>query len=128
KLGVTTEEALDNIARRVPDEDLGILVTAVNIVRGIGGNLAEIFDNIAHVIRERKRIEGKIKAITSQGKLQALVMAAMPFVIAVALHFIDPETLRYLYTTLPGIIIIVVVVTFDYIGYKVIKMIVTIDI
>lgn len=128
KLGVMTEQALENIARRIPDDDLGILVTAVNIVRGIGGNLAEIFDNIAHVIRERKRIEGKIKAITAQGKLQALIMAAMPLVIALALHFIDPTTLRYLYTTLPGIIIIVVVCLFDYIGYKVILKIVTIDI
>lgn len=128
KLGVLTDEALDNLARRVPDDDLGILVTAVTIVRSIGGNLAEVFDNIAHVIRERKRIEGKIKAITAQGKLQALIMAAMPLVIALALHFIDPATLRYLYTTLPGIIIIVVVCVFDYVGYKVILKIVTIDI
>jgi tight adherence protein B len=129
KLGVQTEKALEDFAARIPeDEDLGILVTAINIARGIGGNLAEIFDNIASVIRERKRIEGKIKAITSQGRLQAIVMAAMPLVICLAMHFIDPDTLRYLYTTPPGIIIIVFVLLMDYIGYKVILMIVDIDI
>lgn len=128
QLGVDVDKALESVARRVPDEDLHIFVIAITIARGVGGNLAEIFDNIATVIRERKRIQGKIKAITSQGKLQAIIMASMPAVIALVLHFMDPETLAYLYTTLPGIVIIVFVVTCDYIGYKIIIYIVTIDI
>jgi tight adherence protein B len=128
KLGVEIEKALDSLSRRVPDDDLKILVTAINIARGVGGNLAEIFDNIATVIRERKRIEGKIKAVTSQGKLQAIVMASMPVVIAVVLHLMDPATLRYLYTTFPGIIVIIFVAVCDYIGYKIILAIVTIDV
>jgi len=128
KLGVQTDKALDSLAARVPDDDLKILVIAINIARGIGGNLAEIFENIAGVVRERKRIEGKVKAITAQGKLQAIVMASMPLVIALALHFIDADTLRYLYTTWQGILIIVLVSLFDYIGYRVILSIVTIDI
>jgi len=128
KLGVQTEKALESLAKRVPDEDLGILVTALNIARGVGGNLAEIFDKIAIVIRERKRIEGKVRAITAQGKLQAIVMASMPLVIALAMHFIDAHTLSYLYKTVPGVLIIIVVAVADYIGYRVIKSIITIDI
>lgn len=128
KLGEETSKALNNLVARVPDEDLAILVAAINIARGIGGNLAEIFDNIAGVIRERKRIEGRIKSLTAQGQLQAIVMALAPLAIVMAMYFIDSSMVEALYTTIPGWIIIFFVAIMDYVGYRVILKIVTIDV
>ncbi|MFN7132966.1 MAG: type II secretion system F family protein, partial [Myxococcales bacterium] len=78
KLGVPLEEALINMGKRVGSEDLDLVVVATNISRQLGGNMAEMFETISATIRERFRLEGKIDAITSQGRMQGWIVAALP--------------------------------------------------
>ncbi|MEL6546112.1 MAG: type II secretion system F family protein [Myxococcota bacterium] len=94
RLGASTEEALENLSRRVGSDDLELVVTAVNTARSLGGNLAEMFDRIADTIRERFRIEGRIRALTSQGRLQGIVIGAMPILVWLAFDAIRPDLTR----------------------------------
>lgn len=76
--GTPTEEALLSMASRVNSEDLELVVTAVLIQRQVGGNLAEVLDNIANTIRERVRIKGEIKTLTAQGRISGLIIGLLP--------------------------------------------------
>lgn len=91
RLGLSLEQALANIVRRMPSEDLDLIVTAVNIQREVGGNLAEILDIISHTIRERVRIKGEIRTLTSQGRLTGWVVSLLPVGLALVLYSINPE-------------------------------------
>lgn len=91
RLGLSLEQALANLVRRVPSEDLDLVVTAVNIQREVGGNLAEILDIISHTIRERVRIKGEIRSLTAQGRLSGWVITALPIGLALILYSINPE-------------------------------------
>ncbi len=90
-LGLSTEEALANLLRRVPSDDLDLLITAVNIQHEVGGNLAQILETIGHTIRERVRIKGEIQVLTAQGRISAYVITALPILLAVAITLINPE-------------------------------------
>ncbi|MBK9711115.1 MAG: type II secretion system F family protein [Kouleothrix sp.] len=90
-LGLSTEEALGNLLRRVPSDDLDLLITAVNIQHEVGGNLAQILETIGHTIRERVRIKGEIAVLTAQGRISAYVITALPVVLAVAITVINPD-------------------------------------
>lgn len=78
-LGITMEDALRSLADRVPNLDLRFFVTAVLIQRQTGGDLAEILDKIGHLIRERYKILGQVKALTGEGRMSGLVLIALPF-------------------------------------------------
>src|SRR5438105_8461447 len=91
KLGVPVEEALVNMANRVGSEDLELVATSTNIARQLGGNMAEMFETIAATIRERFRLEGKIQALTSQGKLQGLIVASLPLSIGLFFNWYRPD-------------------------------------
>ncbi len=93
-LGTPTEEALENLNARVGSEDLELVITAVLIQRQVGGNLAEILDNIATTIRERIRIKGEIKTLTAQGKISGIIIGLLPLILAGALSLIAPDYLR----------------------------------
>lgn len=81
QLGISMEDALENIIRRIPSEDLDLIVTAVNVQREVGGNLAEILDTIAHTIRERIRIKGEIKVLTAQVMYSGRFLAILPLIL-----------------------------------------------
>jgi tight adherence protein B len=102
QVGVTMDDALAHLYERMPSKDLDLVITSISISREVGGDLTEIFDNIAHTIRERHRIEGKIKALSAQGKLQGFVICSIPPLMAVALSYIAPPLIRPLYTTAIG--------------------------
>src|SRR5207237_10442484 len=85
RLGSSSEEALVAMVRRVGSEDLELVATSTNIARQLGGNLSDMFETIAETIRERFRLEGKIRALTSQGKLQGLVVATLPLWVGLVL-------------------------------------------
>src|SRR5262245_14201791 len=91
RLGTDFDQAMLNMARRVESRDLDILLNAGMVTRRSGGNVGEIFQNIAATIRERIRIEGKIRALSATGNMQALVMSGMPFGVMIALWFMQPE-------------------------------------
>ena len=81
QLGISMEDSLENIIRRIPSEDLDLIVTAVNVQREVCGNLAEILDTIAHTIRERIRIKGEIKVLTAQVMYSGRFLAILPLIL-----------------------------------------------
>lgn len=90
RLGLSLEQALSNLVRRMPSDDLDLIVTAINIQREVGGNLAEILDIISHTIRERVRIKGEIRTLTSQGRLTGWVIGLLPLGLAFIVYSINP--------------------------------------
>lgn len=101
QLGIPMEEALDHMMRRIHSDDLDLTVTAMNVQREVGGNLAEILDVISYTIRERVRIKGEIQALTAQGRATAWVISALPIALMLLLwlvnrpyfmQFFNPET------------------------------------
>jgi len=126
RLGVSLEAALQHLYARMPSEDLDILITSITISQEVGGNLAEIFDNIADTIRERHRIQGKISALTAQGKLQGFVVGMLPILIGIILNAWMPELFRPMYTQWLGMIMLAVIVLMETIGCYMIWRIVSV--
>lgn len=91
QLGLPMDKALDNLVRRIPSEDLDFVITAINVQREVGGPLAEILDTIAFTVRERIRIKGEIRVMTSQVVMSGRILSAVPFVVFVLLWFINQE-------------------------------------
>ena len=89
QLGIPMEKALANLLRRIPSQDLDFLVTAINVQREVGGNLAEIMDIISYTIRERIRIKGDIKALTAQAMYSGRALAIMPVGLLCILWFLN---------------------------------------
>ena len=83
--------------RRVPSEDLDLVITAVNIQREVGGNLAEVLDTISFTIRERVRIKGEIRTLTAQGRVSGWIISLLPIVLGFILFLINPEYVSQLW-------------------------------
>ena len=90
-LGLATREALSNMLRRVPSDDLDLLITAINIQSEVGGNLATILDNIGHTIRERVRIKGEIRVLVAQQQYSGYIISGLPLALAGILMLIAPS-------------------------------------
>lgn len=105
RLGLSMTQAMDNMYRRVPSEDLDLVITAVNIQREVGGNLAEVLDNISFTIRERIRIKGEIRTLTAQGRIGGIIISLLPVVLGALLYFINPEYISELWVKEPPFII-----------------------
>lgn len=90
-LGITTEQALQNLVERADNEDLELMIGAVLIQRQIGGNLAEIFDNIADTIRQRIRMKGEVKTLTAQGRISGMIIGLLPIGLFIILMMINPH-------------------------------------
>ncbi len=101
-LGLSLEEALNNMLERVPSDDLDMMVTAINIQAEVGGNLAEILDILAYTIRERVRIQGEIKVLTAQQMMAGYVLTALPIFLALVLFAMNREYMEVMYTTTCG--------------------------
>ncbi|ABF88978.1 type II secretion system F family protein [Myxococcus sp. AM001] len=128
KLGVPLEEALINMGRRVGSDDLELVVVSTNIARQLGGNMAEMFETISTVIRERFRLEGKIDALTSQGKLQGWIVAAMPGVLGMVLNYMRPDLMEPMMDHIFGWILVIIIAIMEVMGILIIRRIVNIDI
>jgi tight adherence protein B len=128
RLGTDFDQAMLNMARRMESRDLDILVNAVMVTRRSGGNVGEIFQNIAATIRERIRIEGKVRALSATGNMQALVMSAMPFGIMVVLYFMQPEYIYQMFSTTLGLIALMLVIAMVVAAFFWIRWIMDIDI
>ena len=128
KLGVTTEEGLLHLEERVPSSDLSLLVTAVLIQRQIGGNLAEVIDNIAHTIRERVRIQGEIKTLTAQGRISGIIVGILPVALLFIISGINYEYMNILFTHPWGRYMLGAGVVAELIGIMIIRRIVNIEV
>lgn len=127
-LGVSTEDALNNMAKRVDSEDLDLIVTVVLIQRQVGGNLAEILDNIASTVRERVKIRGHIKTLTAQGRVSGLVVGGIPFILAIIIYIINPEYMGLLFFTPLGKMMLGAAIFSQILGALAIRHIINIDI
>jgi tight adherence protein B len=95
--GLDLRTTLSNLAARVPSHDVKIIVTAVLIQKDSGGNLTEILDKVAHLIRERFRLQRQIRVHTAQGRLTGWILSILPVALAAALYLINPENMSILW-------------------------------
>lgn len=131
QLGIMMEDALDHLLRRINSEDLDLVITAINVQREVGGNLAEILDSISFTIRERVRIKGEIQALTAQGRATAWVISAMPIALVALLFLINRSYIMQFFnpeTRNCGIPIIVLAAVMIITGFIATQKIVDIDI
>jgi tight adherence protein B len=105
--GVAVPDALKALAQRVDCKDLKFFVMSVIIQRETGGNLAEILENIARLIRERFKLQGRIRVLSAEGKLSAIILVAIPFFLGFALSIINPDYINTLFEDPIGIVLLV---------------------
>jgi tight adherence protein B len=102
-VGSTTEQALVDLSQRVGSYDLDIVITAILIQRTAGGNLAEILDTVAHTMRERSRIKGEIRVMTSQQRMTGYILGGLPLAVSAILFLVARDYMTPLFTTAPGL-------------------------
>jgi tight adherence protein B len=131
QLGVTMQVALDNLLRRIPSDDLDLVITAINVQREVGGNLAEILDTISYTIRERVRIKGEIKVLTSQVMYSGQFLALMPLFVIGILYLLNREYMMEFFNPVNGICgyaALILCAILIIMGYFIMKKIAAIDI
>lgn len=126
RIGIPLNEALQNLARRVDSEELNLMVFSTIITRELGGDISEIFDHLAEVIRARHRVMDRIDTLTAQGRLQAMVCGAIPFVLYGILFLWQPDYLSPLFDTFAGRIAIYVVILFQVLVIFIVRRLVNI--
>lgn len=128
ELGLTQQQALANLLRRIPSEDLDMAITAVNVQQEVGGNLAEILDTLAHTIRERVRIQGEIRVLVAQGMLSGYVITFLPVALALYLFLTNRPYMSNLYSSACGWLMIGYAVLSVAMGFVAIQKIVKIEV
>jgi tight adherence protein B len=128
RLGVTLEQSLSNLNRRVPTPTTTLVVSAMRIANETGGGLAETLERTANTIRSRLQMEGKIQALTAQGKLQAWVVGLLPIVLMLVLNKMEPDAMAMLWSTRMGWATLVGIAFFEFMGVYVIRKIIAIDV
>ena len=126
--GLPLKDALENLTFRVPLLDMRFFATAVLIQRETGGNLSEILENLAHVVRERFKILRQVRVYTAHGRLTGYVLLALPAVLAIALSFINPEHMNLLFRERMGQIMLMVAIGMQFLGFLWIKQVVKIEV
>lgn len=127
-LGLPPDEALNAMSKRAESYDLDIVVTAIQIQRTVGGNLSEILDQVAETMRERERIKGEIKALTSQQRMTGYIIAALPVFIGGLFYLINADYMNPLVNTLGGRALLITAGFMEVVGMTIIKKIVKIDV
>lgn len=128
RLGLDFDAAMVNMEKRNPVQDFSLVVAALRISREVGGNLAEILESLANTLREKATMEGKIRSLTAQGKMQGVIMSCLPLLMMAALNWIEPKAMGTMFTTLFGWITLAVIMVMITIGYLFIRKITTIDV
>ncbi len=127
-LGVSLDDALDKMVARLNCPDFELVAISIITARQTGGELTSILERLASVIRERVRITGRIKALTAQGRMQAVIIGLMPWALFAAMMYIATDMMMNFFSSLPGILCIIVVIVLDVSGFLLIRKITAIDI
>jgi tight adherence protein B len=127
-LGASFTDALDDLEKRTKDEDLGLVITAIQINHQIGGNLSEILDNISFTIRERLRLKGEIKTLTAQGRMTAIVISLLPVGVALVVSYLNPEYMGLLFTETIGQALLIFAGLVELVGIMFIRKIIQIEV
>lgn len=128
RIGRSVEEALLDLGERIPKPDVQMFVTAINILKETGGNLAETFSTIVVTIRERQKVERKIEAMTAQGIMQGFIVSMVPLGLIALFWFVDKSYIMPMFTSTLGIILLMVMFGLIIIGGLVIRRVVTIKV
>jgi tight adherence protein B len=126
--GLELKTAMSNLAARVPLQDLKIVITAILIQKESGGNLAEVFDKAAYVIRERFRLKRQVRVHTAQGRLTGWILSFLPVVLGIALYLINPHSMSLLWTRAIGIKLLYLSAGMTVVGALIIRKIVRMDV
>lgn len=126
--GVTVEEALNNLNKRMPSGDLEIMIQAILIQRLVGGNLSTVLETIVKTIRERNTLERQVQTLTTQGRLSGRVIGVLPVVIGFVIYLINPEYMVSFFENTIGKILISVGVVFGIIGFILINKLTKIEV
>lgn len=127
-LGGSAEEALVNLTKRVPSYDLDLVTTALVIQRQVGGNLAEVLENIVHTIRERIRILGEVRSRTAQARMSGYVIGLMPLFMMGAIFVLNPAYIKELFASPLGVMMLGVALFMEVVGFLVMKRLVAIEV
>ena len=128
RLGMSFEESLESLSKRVGSDDLSLVTMAIAISRRTGGNVTEIFDKISDTIRGRQKIERKVRTLTAQGRMQGLIVSAMPIVLGGIMTAIKPDMMIPFLCSLPGVLAIVAMFALIAAGWLMIRKIIKIDV
>lgn len=127
-LGMSAEQALFALGQRLQSSDLDMVLTAINVQRAVGGNLAEILDKVAHTMRERERIKGEISTLTAQQKMTGIVIGLLPLFMFGIFMVLNPDYMSLLFETTTGRLLMVTAVFLEIMGYFSIKRIMAIEV
>jgi tight adherence protein B len=127
-LGLPLDMALQKLAKRVPSLDVHFFVSAVLLQKRTGGNLAEILDKLAYVIRERFKLRGRIRAISAHGRMTGLALTCIPIGVGVIMFYVNPDYARFFFLDDVGNIMLVCAIALQLIGYAIIRQIVKIEV
>jgi tight adherence protein B len=127
-LGLSNEQAMNNMLRRIQSDDLDLMLTAVNVQHEVGGNLAEILEIIGHTIRERVRIKGEIRVLTAQGMISGYIISFLPVALGLILYLMNPDYMGAMFEELCGWIMVGVAVIGIVAGFIAIQKIVRIEV
>lgn len=128
RIGMSFEDALESLSSRVGSDDLTLVTTAILISRKTGGNVTEIFDKISDTIRARMKIERKVKTLTAQGRMQGMVVSAMPFVLGGVMVVLKPQMMIPFLCSFAGVVSMAVVLLLITVGWLIIRKITKIDV
>src|SRR5580693_6403749 len=127
-LGLPIEVALEKLGQRVPSLDVHFFVSAVLLQKRTGGNLAEILDKLAYVIRERFKLRGRIRAVSAHGRMTATALSCIPIAVAVLMFYTNPDYVKFFFTDDVGQIMMGAAIVLQLIGYGVMQKIVNIEV
>ncbi len=128
RIGASPDDAFDALNQRMKSEDLDIVITGIIVQRSTGGNLAEMLENVAHVMRERIRIKGEIKTLTVQQQLSGYLVGGLPILLLVGFNFMNHNYVVPLFTTSVGHVMLAAGGTFQLVGFLLIRKIVNIKV
>jgi tight adherence protein B len=127
-LGLPLDVALEKLGKRVPLIDVHFFVSAVLLQKRTGGNLAELLDNLAYLIRERFKLRGQIRAISAHGRISGLVLSMIPMTVAVLMFYTNPDYIMFFINDPTGKIMLVVCIGLQFLGFLTIRKIIDIEV
>ncbi len=128
RVGVPVDEALENLAQRAGSPDLSLMVTAVQIQRQVGGNLAEVLDRIQQTIRERVRLQAEVRALSAQGRMSSVIIGLLPVGLLVLMALIAPAFVGPMFQPGIGRMLLILAATFEVVGFFVLSRVVRIEV
>lgn len=128
KVGMSFEDAIESMSDRVGSDDLTLVTTAILISRKTGGNVTEIFDNISETIRGRQKVERKVRTLTAQGRLQGLIVSALPVFLGLVMFALKPQMMSAFLFSFTGLVSISAMIVLIVFGWLMIRKIIKIDV